>query len=819
MRPFFLYAGIALVAGSTLALEILLTRITSVIAWYHLSFFVIALAMLGMTAGSIYVFMRPGRFGQAVVIRRLARSSALFAALAPLAVAWTMSGPLLPVTDLMGFFALLGFGAALAVPFAAAGVALTLALTRTGLPPGRAYGCDLLGAAAGCGLVIPLLDAVDAASAVLVVGAVAALGALAFATCDEEPGERRRSLGTCAGLALALLAFAGFNAAAEAPPLRPAWVKGLREDPREFMHVAWNTHSRVTVGAEIALPPYLWAPGRNMPLEARAPIQQRVLKIDGAAATMMAEGSGSDHAYLDWDLSTFAHRLRPSGPAAVIGVGGGRDVLAALRSGHAPVVGVELNAAIVDLHRRSMADFSTIAARPGVELHTDEARSFFSRDRRQYDVITMSLIDTWASTGAGAYSLSENGLYTVEGWLVFLRRLAPTGVFTVSRWYKKESPGETARMVALAMEALWQLGVSKPRAHLLLLQIESVATLLVSPTPFSKEDLDLMQREAVRIGVNMVLTPRRLPAQPLLAELGAIEDRAALWQWASQQTLDLTPPTDDRPFFFNMLKPGTWLEGQEDVSQLDLGFLGNLQATQTLVYATLVSLLLTLGALLGPLVVRPPATREGEREAPATGGLAPATLAAALAYFALIGLGFMFVEIALLSQVGVFVGHPTLSLAVVLGGIILSAGLGSLLSGKLAVERGGAIAWLFPLIPALMVVAVRLATGPVTESFAGAETAVRVLLSIALIAPPALGMGICFPLGLRLVERAGGHAVTPWLWGINGAFGVCASGLALGTSMTWGISTTMAVGAACYLALVACARKLVRAGAPLKPDA
>ncbi|MDC0667139.1 hypothetical protein [Nannocystis radixulma] len=814
MRSFFLYAGIALVAGSGLALEILLTRITSVIAWYHLSFFVIALAMLGMTAGAIYVFMRPGLFGQAVLARRLARSSAAFAALAPLAVAWAMSGPLLPVTDLMGFFALLGFGAALAVPFAAAGVALTLALTRMGLPAGRAYGCDLLGAAAGCGLVIPLLDVVDAASAVLVVGAIAALGALAFATCDEDPGERRRSLGTCGALALALLAFAGLNAAADAPPLRPAWVKGVREDPREFMHVAWNTHSRVTVSNQIALPPYLWAPGRNMPPEARLPIQQRVLKIDGAAATLMAEGAASDHAYLDWDLSTFAHRLRPSGPAAVIGVGGGRDVLAALRSGHSPVVGVELNAAIVDLHRRTMADFSTIASRPGVELHTDEARSFFSRDRRQYQVITMSLIDTWASTGAGAYSLSENGLYTVEGWLVFLRRLAPEGVFTVSRWYKKESPGETARMLALAMEALWQLGVDKPRAHLLLLQAESVATLLVSPSPFSAADLDAMQREAVRLGFNMVLTPRRLPAQPLLAELGAIDERAALWQWAERQTLDLTPPTDDRPFFFNMLKPGTWLEGQEEVSDLDLGFLGNLQATQTLVYATLVSLLLTLAALLGPLLGRSPATveAEGPKQASRT-GLAPATLAAALAYFALIGLGFMFVEIALLSQVGVFVGHPTLSLAVVLGGIILAAGVGSLISGKLNVERGGAAAWLFPLIPALLVVAARVATGPVTDGFAGADTSVRVLLSIALIAPPALGMGSCFPLGLRLVERAGGHAVTPWLWGINGAFGVCASGLALGTSMTWGISTTMAVGAGCYLALVACARQLARARA------
>jgi hypothetical protein len=808
MRAVLLYAGIALVAGAALALEILLTRITSVIAWYHLSFFVIALAMLGMTAGSIYVFLRPALFEPAMVPRRLARSSALFAALAPAAVAWAMSGPLLPVTDLMGFFALLGFGAALAVPFAAAGVTLTVALTRAGLPPGRAYGVDLLGAAAGCALVIPLLDVADAGSAVLVVGAVAALGAMAFATCDDDHARRRRSIGTSAALAGALLVGAGLNAAAEAPPLRPAWVKGLREDPGEFMHVAWNTHSRVTVSRDLTLPPYLWAPGRNMPLEAKAPILQRVLKIDGAAATMMAAGSESDHAYLDWDLSTFAHRLRPDGPAAVIGVGGGRDVLAALRSGHSPVVGVELNAAIVELHRRTMAEFSTIAGRPGVELHTDEARSFFSRDDRQYQVITMSLIDTWASTGAGAYSLSENGLYTVEGWLVFLRRLAPDGVFTVSRWYKRDSPGETARMLALAMESLWQLGVTEPRAHLLLLQQESVATLLISPSPFTAADLDLMQREAVQRGFNMLLTPRRLPAQPLLAELGAIGERAAMWEWAARQTLDLTPPTDDRPFFFNMLKPGTWLKGQEDVSELDLSFLGNLQATQTLVYATLVSLLLTLGALLGPLLS---ARRRDRAGTPTTRGLGPASLAAALAYFALIGLGFMFVEIALLSQVGVFVGHPTLSLAVVLGGIILAAGVGSLLSGKLAVERGGLTAWLYPLAPALLVIAARLAVGPVTESFAGAETAVRVLLSVALIAPPALGMGVCFPLGLRLVERAGGRAVTPWLWGINGAFGVCASGLALGTSMTWGISTTMAVGAACYFALIPCARRLVRA--------
>jgi len=804
MRRPFVYAGIFAVALATLMLEILLTRITSVIAWYHLAFFVIALAMLGMTAGAVVVFLWPRVF--ACVPRRLFDSALCFALLAPPALAWTMSGPLLPVTDLMGFVALLGLGLVLALPFTLVGVTLTLALTRAGLPPGRAYGVDLLGAALGAVLVIPLLDALDAASAVLVAGAVAALGAWAFAAArtDMPAGTGRKGQVWALGLALLWTAAAWGNATAEAPLLRPAWVKGQHEDYAAHLWIGWNTHSRVTVSATASLPPMLWAAGRNTPLEQLRPIAQRILKIDGAAATAMAEYAGSDHAYLEWDVSSFAHQLRPRGPAAVIGVGGGRDVLAAARTGHTPVVGVELNAKIVGLHRGAMAEFSGVAALPGVELRADEARSFFTRDRRQYDVITMSLIDTWASTGAGAYSLSENGLYTVEGWLAFMRRLTPTGIFTVSRWYKSDSPGETGRMLALAMETLWRLGAEQPRAHLILLQQSSVATLLVSPSPFTAADLDRMQQEAVRLGFNMVLTPRRLPAQPLLKALVEQPDSASLWAFAAGQELDLTPPSDDRPFFFNMLRPRAWLADTSEVDRQDFAFLGNLQATQTLVYATLVSVLLTLLAVVGPLWLR-----RGQLRSSAIDG---ATLGAACAYFALIGLGFMFVEIGLLSRVGVFLGHPTLALAVVLAGIILFTGVGSLVSGVVPVERPR-VAWFFPLLPGLLVVLARAALGPVMDAYAGAPVATRVLLTTALIAPPALAMGLCFPLGLRLVRRARGEApddITPWLWGVNGACGVCASGLALGTSMAWGIQATLAIGALCYLALPICTWWLVR---------
>ncbi len=803
MRRGLVYVGIFAVALATLMLEILLTRITSVIAWYHLAFFVIALAMLGMTAGAVIVFLWPRAFID--VPRRLFDSALGFAALAPPALAWTMSGPLLPVTDVMGFIALLGLGLALALPFTVVGVTLTLALTRAGLPPGRAYGVDLIGAALGAVLVIPLLDAVDAASAVLVAGAIAALGALAFAAArtDMSSGAGRKGQALAGGLALLWAGAAGWNATAEVPLLRPAWVKGVHEDYAAHAYVGWNTHSRVTVSPTLTLPPMMWATGRNAPPEVLAPIEQRILKIDGAAATAMARGDGSDHAYLEWDVSSFAHRLRPTGPAAVIGVGGGRDVLVAARAGHTPVVGVELNAKIVGLHRGAMAAFSGVAALPGVTLVVDEARSFFTRDPNHYEVLTMSLIDTWASTGAGAYSLSENGLYTVEGWLTFMRRLTPTGIFTVSRWYKSDSPGETGRMLALAMETLWQMGVAEPRAHMMLLQQGSVATLLVSPSPFSPADIDRTQREGVRLGFNMVLTPRRLPVQPQLRELVEQPDRAALWQYAQAQALDLTPSTDDRPFFFNMLRPGAWLADTAEVDRQDFGFLGNLQATKTLVHATLVSVLLTLLAVFVPLWLR-----RGQ----VAGGAGKATLVAACAYFALIGLGFMFVEIALLSRVGVFLGHPTLALAVVLGGIILATGVGSLLSGLVPVERPR-VARFFPLVPGLLVVLVRAVMGPVMDAFAGSPVTIRVLLTAALIAPPALAMGLCFPLGLRLVRAARAHTdedITPWLWGVNGACGVCASGLALGTSMAWGISTTLAIGALCYLALPLCTWWLAR---------
>ena len=814
------YVGVFLVALATLVLEILLTRITSVVAWYHLAFFVISLAMLGMTAGAVIVFLRPRTFTDELVPRRATEACLALAATAPVAIAVALMIPLQPITSTAGFLSMLAYGGALAVPFTVSGVVLTLVLTRAGLPPGRVYGVDLVGAAAGCGLVIPLLDWLDAPSAVLVAAALAAVAAFAFASARSDASARGHQR-IAVGLGVVLLAGGFINNAADPPWLRARTVKGLDEDPALHLYTGWNTYSRVTVDQTFPLPPAMWAGGRLTPLSVLGPLPQRAIKIDGAAGTIMASfdrdpddgqpGSLTDHEYLAWDVTSFAHHLRPSGPAAVIGVGGGRDVLEAARVGHQPVVGLELNALIVDLHRGPMREFSGIADLPQVQLVHDEARAFMARDPRRYDVITMSLIDTWASTGAGAYALSENGLYTVQGWQVFLRRLTPTGIFTVSRWYKSDSPGETARMLGLAMETLWSLGVQQPRQHIMMLQNLNIATILVSASPFSAADIDRMQREAATRGFNVLLSPRRLPFNPLLRELAEHTDRKAFQAWTRSQTLDLTPPTDAQPFFFNMIKPATWLSQPEEVDELDYAFLGNLHATQTLVYATAISGLLTLIALLLPLWSRRrDLAAHARRDVLAAGG-----------YFALIGLGFMFVEMGLLSRLNVFLGHPTLALAVLLGGIILFTGIGSLLSGRVPLSHPW-VARLYPLLPAGLVLLSAALLDPMMGHFAAAATSVRVLLGLGLVAVPALGLGLGFPLGLRLVETLDGDGrppLGPWMWGINGACGVVASGLALTSSMAWSINTTLLIGAGCYLALPLCTARLAAARGRTQPQA
>src|SRR5262249_31005236 len=149
----------------------------------------------------------------------------------------------------------------------------------------------------------------------------------------------------------------------------------------------------------------------------------------------------------------------------------------------------------------------------------DEARSWFARSADNFDSIQMSLTDTWAATGAGAFSLSENGLYTLQGWRTFFDHLTPSGTFTVSRWYSPSNDSETGRMLSLAMATLMDEHISSPREHIFLAAAEYLATLIVARAPFTPEELATLTATANRLHFTILVSPQSQPKSLILSEI------------------------------------------------------------------------------------------------------------------------------------------------------------------------------------------------------------------------------------------------------------------------------------------------------------
>lgn len=784
-----LYAGLFLVTLSTLMLEVLDTRLLSVLTWYHFSFFAVSVAMLGMAAGAVSVFV----MGDWLTGER-ARQAMPVAALG-----FAIALPLCHVANLViPFPAVSGVAAAplaalavstvvFTIPFLFSGVVVTLALTRTDAPAGRIYAADLAGAAAGCLVVVLALERTDITSTAFIAGTAAAASAWCFARYAGRPA---------AGSVAVLLVLAGataINASADRP-LGVIYPKsrGLWFQERAIEYSAWNAHSNVIIRTPVPSTVFLWGPGKGAP-----DVKTRIAwgAIDGDAGTAFTEWDG-DTASLGWtqyDVTAVPYRLR-QGRVGIIGVGGGRDLLTALAAGNTDVTGVEINKALLDALRGPYRSLTRIADDPRVTLVHDEARSFLTRHRQPFDVLQMSLIDTWAATGAGAFTLSENGLYTREGWRVFLNALTPAGVFSVSRWFDPATASETTRLVSLGVAALIDAGITAPRQHLLLVTRERVATLLVSRTAFTADDRARLEQVAGDLDLGLLVTPWAPSPDWRLERIGNAVSMDTLRAAAADRDFDFTPPSDSRPYFFNMLKPGAVFR-QRGVSGAGI-VTGNLLATSTLLGLSAIALVLVLAIVLWPLV------RLGRPAVP------PPVFRAALLYFAAIGLGFMFVQIPFLQRFSVYLGHPTYTFSIILFLMILSAGAGSMLSDRL--RHDGAWALRLPWIIGSLIFLETMLLQPVTDATIGGGLVARTVVVTLFVAPLACVLGMCFPIGMRL---AGQHsaAITAWMWGVNGAAGVLASIVAVMASMWLGINVSFWVAAALYLTLTWPMRALARA--------
>lgn len=788
------YAGVFIISGSVLMLQILYTRLLSVMSYYHLAFFAISIAMFGMTAGAVWVYLQEGRFRRETVGRNLTIFSTGYAL--SIAVSLLLQVGTVPVLALSATTLILWMEVAviMGMPFFCAGVVISLALTRSPFPVGKVYAVDLVGAAAGCLGVLGLLNALDGPSAVLGVAAVAAAGASMFAGASRQDlpppaGSMDRILLRPIPIAVGLLALAAVNSLTRFG-IQPVIVKNEVDRRDNVYYEKWNSFSRVLVRKPWKGEPMLWGPSSALP--AGIAVEQYRLNIDGDAATSMFSFSGDvrQSDYLRYDITNLAYAIRNGGRAAIIGVGGGRDVLSAWVHGFRDITGVEINPIFIDLlrSRPPFRRFAGLANLSGVRFAVDEARSWFARSPERFDLIQMSMIDTFAATGAGAFTLTENGLYTTQAWRIFFEHLTPNGAFTVSRWYSPGDLNETGRMVSLAVATLLDRGITEPRKYLFLASNKNLATLILTRTPLTDADLEGLRSATEMYGYQSLLGPGQPAASKVLEGIVGAQDRSILERLTEDYTFDLTPPSDNRPFFFNQLRLGRLLQGLRISVAADAGVKsGNIIASGTLVVILLVSLILVLTTIVLPL--RPAVAKIGSRLA-TLGSL----------YFLLIGVGFMLVEIALLERLSVFLGHPIYSLSIALFSTIVFTGVGSYVSEKSQLTtQGRFIAWALGLGFYLGVLPWLIAQ--VMGGFESATLLLRAGLSVLLIGPAGTLMGFGFPTGMRLIISRDSRP-TPWFWGVNGAGSVLGSACAVAISMTFGISATLRLGACCYLALL-----------------
>jgi hypothetical protein len=791
-------AAVGLTSAALLVTELSLTRIFSVTMYYHFAFLAISTALLGLSASGVYTYVARGWLDRFDTPRLLTAHALVFAVV-------TLGGLAALVRVRVGLnysagnvAAMLLLYALAALPFFAGGSVISIAIARGTRHVTAVYAADLVGASAGCLLLLPLLDRAGGPGAVVVAAAFGAVAAVLLA----PRGMRRAAL-------LVLVLVAGVPAAlalSGRSMVALTTTKGHAGDTVLFE--GWNSFSRVAVYDRGH---HDWSLSSRYVGELPASLY---MDIDSAASTPILKAGPdlSTVSYLAYDLTALAFCLkgpRPGEPPGVgagapfttlvIGPGGGRDLLSALVFGASHVDGVEINPIIVtEVMLGRFREYSgAIYANPRVTLHVEDGRSFVRRAASRYDVIQASLVDTWAATSAGAYALTENMLYTAEAFDDYLDHLTDDGLLTITRWRF-----DGLRLVSLAQEACARHGWSAA-GRLAIVQHGNVVNLMLKRSPFTADEEARVAKVADDLGFRVVYLPGRAAAtgSRALAELDengvgdyvrlvTAPDRHAFYD---AYPIDITPTTDDRPFFFNTTRPGR----QKYVSWVRARMFGWTEPwTQALPagFATggLTALIVVIGLsalLVGAFVV-------GPLWLVGRSALEPGWIGW-LAYFGCLGAGFMMVEIALLQRFVLLLGHPVYSLTVTLFSLLLGTGVGSWLSRRIGDARlSHRLLVALAGILLVGVVAVFLLP-PIVNLAVGWPIAARVGLSVAVLLPAGVLMGVPLPSGMRLLSRRQSGLV-PWAWGINGALSVMGSGVAVLVAMTFGFSATILAGVAVY---------------------
>lgn len=567
----------------------------------------------------------------------------------------------------------------------------------------------------------------------------------------------------------------------ERPLLRlpAAFAANIDGEIMPITHERWNEHSRILVsGTEDSPFHFLYIDRDAMTLIPQLPMRE--------------EGQPAD--LPQWskrDVLTFPYLVgREVNDVAVIGVGGGRDVLSALAGGATTVDGYELNSIFINLLHNEFYEYSGgLADWPEVNLIHSEGRVGITTSGKTYDVILATMIDTWAATANGGLVLSENSIYTVEAWERFLNQLTPHGMLCMTRWFMPREPAELQRLVVVAVEALARAGIENPADHVVVFAVADeqaivdasqdasmVATLAVSKTPFTSDEIDRVRGLLLEAQIPHTLL---YPAATDHAEIKPLIDPESRRQAIRNSPFNITATTDNNPYFFLLVRPFDLPR----VFTSDSGWIREItyNGVRVLVIMTALSLLFAFTILA--MTWRLPKAKM-PRETSRLLSL----------YFVGIGFGYILVQLGLLQRLIVILGHPTYAFSVILFTMLIGSGIGSLISDRLPRKR-------FPLIWAgvVVVIILVLAIYPLFVMMDQIRSlTARMIICGTIPFSAGVVLGFCLPMGVRFAGHYGEYAVQR-LWAINGAATVAGSCLAAFVGVAFGSRSVLIVSLLCYL--------------------
>jgi spermidine synthase len=761
-----LLLGLGLTSFAALLLELSLTRLFSVVLFYHFAFLAISIALLGLGAGGVFAYVLKPRLAR-LSTRRLGSSvCAANSAVVVVVLEIVLHVPVALAVTWKNARNLSVLYLAAAVPFFLTGVVFSVVFSRETWRAPRLYGADLMGGALACVAVVPLLNWLGGPNTILVAAMVMAAAGAIWA--DELS---MRKIAVVLMVALAVLIAA--NHANRF--LDIVYAKGMFRDPAWVEFNRWNALSRVEVDRQG---------------------QGKAIVIDADASTYIMSCDLAHWHDSGWERAlmsappALANVLRPHGEFAIIGPGGGVDVLRAVANGSPNVTGIEINPIIANtIMRGRYADYSQhLYERPEVHLHVTDGRSYLRSTPEQFDVVQMTLVDTWASTAAGAFALSENNLYTVEAFREYFEHLKQDGLIAITRWEFRE-PREALRVVSVAMQALHNLGVNNPANNFIVasqgpLNEDGIpVAVLAKKTAFTADELAAVQAHLQRYPqLSALYLPNSSSGATDEDPFVKLITGNDLQGFARSYAFNVAPVTDNSPFFFFTLKPAQILaqQGRHGIDwKVNLG-----------VIILLVVLAVSIAAVAAFLILPLAFSSSGHSPIP-------------LFYFVAVGLGYILVEIALIQRFVLFLGHPTYALTVVIFLLMLSSGAGSLASRRWLhrTER----AWI-PLSLAILGVAAEVVILPhALAAWVGLNFFARLVISAGLLTPLGFVMGMPFPTGLRVIssldantESQSSNAVE-WAWALNAAASVLGSVSAIMIAIEFGLTVTLACGALAYL--------------------